>query len=72
MHVELVIFLLEAVHQYYESWRCVLLTDKKPERVDTAMKLGRKLELLNENDKYVFNCYLICVVDLCIAYFAAI
>ena len=40
---------------------------KKLERVETAMKLGRKLELLNENDKYVFNCYLIYVVDLCIA-----
>ena len=42
MHLELVIFLLEAVHQYYESRCHVLFTDKKLERVETAMKNRKK------------------------------
>ena len=42
MHVELVIFLLEAVHRYYESQRRVLFTDKKLERVERAMKNRKK------------------------------
>ena len=42
MHVELVISLLEAVHRYYESRRRVLFTDKKPERVEAAIKNKKK------------------------------